>query len=91
MCLLMTELIEDLILDLVEWIGRKQRTYQETMDAWRTSCPRLSVWEDATGRGLVETAPANGRSLVRVTSAGLDFLREKRPLAYEELQYRSVL
>ena len=85
----MTDTIEDLILDLVEWVGRKERTYQETMDAWRTSCPRLSVWEDATGRGLVETVSANGRSLVRVTSAGLDFLKEKRPQAYEELQRRS--
>ena len=52
----MTDTVENLILDLVEWVGRKERTYQETMDAWRTSCPKLPVWEDATERGLVETA-----------------------------------
>jgi D-3-phosphoglycerate dehydrogenase len=85
----MTDTVENLILDLVEWVGRKERTYQETMDAWRTSCPRLPVWEDATERGLVETASANGRSLVRATPAGLALLGEKRPHVYEQLQHRS--
>jgi hypothetical protein len=82
----MTDTVENLILDLVEWIGREERTYQETMDAWRTSCPRLPVWEDATDGGLVETAFINGRSLVRVTAAGVDLLREKRPYCYEQRQ-----
>ena len=81
-----TRIIESLILDLVEWVGRKKRTYQATMDVWRTSCPKLSVWEGATGRGLVETASANGRRLVRVTPVGLALLREKRPHSYEQLQ-----
>ena len=78
--------VENLILDLIEWVGRKERTYQETMDAWRTSCPRLPVWEYATDRGLVETAFANDRAIVRPTSAGLAFLNEKRPHAYRELR-----
>jgi D-3-phosphoglycerate dehydrogenase len=82
----MTDTVENLILDLIEWVGRRQRTYQETIDAWRTSCPRLPVWEDATERGFVETASANGRSIVLATSAGLAFLQEKRPHAYRELQ-----
>ena len=79
----MTDTVENLILDLVEWVGRKERSYYETIDAWRTSCPRLPVWEDATDRGLVETVSANGRSLVRVTAAGLALLKEKRPVYYE--------
>jgi len=49
----MTDTVENLILDLVEWVGRKERDYQETMEAWRTSCPSLSVWEEATDRGQV--------------------------------------
>jgi hypothetical protein len=85
----MSDTVENLILDLVEWVERKERTYQETMDAWRTSCPRLPVWEDATERGLVETAYANGQSVVRATSAGLALLEEKRPRAYEALQQRT--
>lgn len=75
----MSDTVESLILDLVEWVGRKERSYQETMDAWRTSCPKLPVWEDATDRGLVEPTFVNGRSVVRVTQAGLALLKEKRP------------
>jgi hypothetical protein len=75
----MNDTVENLILDLVEWVERKERTYSETMDAWRTSCPRLQVWEDASGRGLVETTSVNGVRLVRVTPAGLALLNEERP------------
>lgn len=81
----MADTIENLILDLLEWVGRKERTYQETMEAWRTSCPRLTVWEDATDRGLVQRTFADGHSLVRVTAAGFDFLKSKRPHVYEQL------
>jgi hypothetical protein len=75
----MSDSVENLILDLIEWVERKERTYSETMDAWRTSCPRLTVWEDATDRGLVETTSVNGIRFVRVTAAGLALLNEQRP------------
>jgi hypothetical protein len=42
--------VENLVLDLLEWLGKQDRTYEETMEAWRTSCPKLPVWEDATDR-----------------------------------------
>ena len=29
----MTDTVENLILDLLEWVERKERTYEETMDA----------------------------------------------------------
>jgi hypothetical protein len=70
----MAEDHEPLILDLVEWIARKPRPYAEVMEAWRTSCPRLPVWEDAVDRGLVERQ-SGGAALVSVTSAGLDYLK----------------
>jgi hypothetical protein len=82
----MTDTVENLILDLVEWVELRERTYEETMDAWRTSCPRLPVWEDAIERRLVEIGPSNGRSIVRATSAGLVFLEKNRPTAYYELR-----
>ena len=82
----MTDTVDNLILDLVEWVGQRERTYQETMDAWRTSCPRLPVWEDACDRGFVERAIANNRVMVRATSEGLAFLKEKRPDAYQVLR-----
>jgi hypothetical protein len=44
--------VEVLILDLLEWLSRCDRSYEETMDAWRTSCPKLPVWEDANDRGV---------------------------------------
>ena len=72
--------VENLILDLLEWVGRTERAYQETMDAWRTSCPRLPVWEEANDRGLLEVASANGCSPVRPTAAGFALLKEKRPI-----------
>jgi hypothetical protein len=81
----MNDNVENLILDLVEWVAQKERSYHETMDAWRTSCPRLPVWEDASGQGLVETARVDGRSIVRVTPTGFAFLKEKRPQACEGL------
>ena len=39
--------------DLLDWIALAPRTYRETMEVWRTTCPRLSIWEDAIGDGLV--------------------------------------
>jgi len=73
-----TRTVEVLVLDLLEWLARRERSYQETMDAWRTSCPRLPVWEDATDLGLVSIEEANGRPVVRVTPAGLAFLDTSR-------------
>jgi hypothetical protein len=71
--------VESLILDLLEWVSnRTERTYEEVMDAWRTSCPRLPVWEDATDRGLIATEYSDGRSLVKVTPAGLAWLAQRR-------------
>ena len=57
----MAKLVESLILDLLDWVASRERTYEEVMDAWRTSCPRLPVWEDANDRRLIETVRVNGR------------------------------
>jgi hypothetical protein len=68
--------LDPLILDLVEWVAREPRAYTELIDAWRTSCPRLTVWEDAVDRGLVRRE--GGRlsdTMVHVTEEGLSFLK----------------
>ena len=70
--------VDALILDLLEWLARQDRTYAEVMDAWRTSCPKLPVWEDANDRGLVMQDAQNGRSVVRLTPAGLALLEQHR-------------
>ena len=65
---------DQLIADLILWIGNEPRPYAEVMDAWRTSCPRLPVWEDAVDRGFVKHAYDRGSGrMVRVTEAGWAF------------------
>lgn len=62
--------------EFLRWIVAAERTYDETMDAWRTSCPRRSHWEDASIGGLVElVSDADGRAIVRLTDTGNDALR----------------
>jgi hypothetical protein len=70
--------LDPLVLDFVEWIAKEPRAYADVLDAWRTSCPRLTVWEDAIDRGLVMRKPVAGeqRTRVEVTAAGERFLRE---------------
>lgn len=70
----MTDPVDALILDLLEFVANGERSYAEVMDAWRTSCPRLPVWEDANDRGLVARESVHGRSMVRITPAGLALL-----------------
>ena len=71
--------IEPLIFDLVEWVAKEPRTHVDVMNAWRTSCPRLTVWEDAVDRGLVERKSDNGRgAVVVVTERGRKFLDAQR-------------
>ena len=61
----MTDPLEPLVSDLVAWVGKRRR-YTEVMDAWKTSCPRLSIWEDALADRLIRVE--SGR--VHVTPAG---------------------
>jgi hypothetical protein len=68
---------ETLILDLLEWLAKGDRSYEEVMDAWRTSCPKLPVWEDANDRGFVITEQIQGRSVVRITSSGRALLERR--------------
>jgi hypothetical protein len=71
----MTDTLQPLMLDLVEWIAQAPRPYAEVMDAWRTSCPRLPVWEDAVDRGLVaRRAAPGGGAIVVATPSGRQFL-----------------
>ena len=73
----MADQMNALVLDLVEWVAKQPRPYADVMDAWRTSCPRLTIFEDAVDRGFIEsrTAPGGG-VLVAATAAGAAMLRE---------------
>jgi|SRR5262245_36926899 len=67
---------------LLSWLAERPRSYDETMAAWRTSCPRMPVWEDATDAGFVEVASTgDGRKVatVRLTPLGRAALA-RRPI-----------
>ena len=79
----MTDPVDALLVDLVSWVAREERDYSEVMEAWRTSCPRLPVWEEANSRGFVTRGFVSGRGpIVAITDAGRAFLeRHGRALA----------
>lgn len=69
-----------LVLDMIEWIAKEPRTLGQVMDVWRTSCPRLSVWEDSLSYGLVTWVGSGGGStIVTLTPAGEALLAAERP------------
>lgn len=74
----MSDPVEALILDLLEWIGPTPRPYREVMEAWRTSCPKLPVWEEANSMGFIQLEHIEGVGLVSVSSLGRAFLMERR-------------
>lgn len=74
----MTDPTRPLMLDLLEWIAARPRSHAEVMDAWRSSCPRLTIWEDALAEGLVACLQQEGAgSLVQVTPAGRGLLAQE--------------
>ncbi len=76
---------DSLVFDLVEWVAKEPRSYAEILDAWRTSCPRLTVWEDAIERKLVMRQPTEGRgTIVIVTEAGRRYLSARRRRNFNE-------
>jgi hypothetical protein len=72
----MTMTLDPLIRDFVEWIAKEPRRCADALEVWRTSCPRLTVWEDATERGFVERTLIAGQGcFIVATERGLDFLK----------------
>jgi D-3-phosphoglycerate dehydrogenase len=68
--------VGDLVLDLLEWLSSGPRPYAEVLEAWRTSCPRLPIWEEANDRGFVQRVNEPGRGqFVAVSVAGTEHLR----------------
>jgi hypothetical protein len=62
--------VTSLTLQLLAWIAERDRTYAQTMEAWKSACPRLTVWEDAVADGLVRVQRGN----VLLTAAGTELL-----------------
>src|SRR5262245_29504842 len=76
----MSDPFEALILDLLEWIGPDSCPYSEVIEAWRTSCPRLPIWEEANYRGFLNHEHRAGVGVfVSVSPVGRAFLIKHRP------------
>jgi hypothetical protein len=72
----MAQPADPLVLDFVEWIAREPRSYSEVIATWRTSCPRLTIWEDAVDGGYVTRGTGKGsRMIISVTEHGEKLLR----------------
>ena len=72
----MADALDPLVLDLVEWVATEPRRYGEVIEAWRTSCPRLTVWEDALDRGFLRRETGPQGVFVVATPRGREFLRD---------------
>ena len=59
-------------LELLEWVARGERTYEETLAVWSSHCPRLTIWEDTVIEGLVRIrrSPASRSSIVALSDRG---------------------
>ena len=66
-----------IMLQFLAWVADRPRTYAATMEAWQSTCPRLSVWEDAIIDGLVRIDNEAGRP-VRLTPRGSAILEESQ-------------
>ena len=62
-----------LMLEFLRWVNSRPRTYADVMEAWQTTCPRHTIWEDAIIDGLVEVR----ESRVEVTARGQALLAEE--------------
>ena len=75
----MADPVDALVLDLLEWIGPAPRPYSEVMAAWRTSCPRLPVWEEANSRGYLFHEHREGQgAVIGVTAEGVAALSSRQ-------------
>ncbi len=74
----MSDILTSLTLDFLDWLAARPRPYSEVMDVWRTSCPRLTVWEDAVDAGLVTYRSEPGSpAMVAVTPRGAALLKDR--------------
>lgn len=77
--------LENLILDFLEWLAAKPRSYVDVMSTWRTSCPQFPVWEEAVDRGYVKRGESRELGAhVALTPEGLAHLRMVRSAEWND-------
>lgn len=74
----MPDPVDTLVIDLLEWIGPGARPYSEVIDAWRTSCPRLPIWEEANARGYIVREHKTGAgAVISLSPTGQELLHRR--------------
>ncbi|HEY3242860.1 MAG TPA: hypothetical protein VGM03_05860 [Phycisphaerae bacterium] len=76
----MAERVSLLMREFLGWIASRRRTYAEAMQAWRSTCPRHTTWEDALIDGLIELQVGDrlDDSAVTLTPRGRAILEDKQ-------------
>ncbi len=73
-CLRSVSQLDLLMIQFLRWVAERPRNYADLMEAWRTSCPRQSIWEDAQLDRLVQvgshgvTLTARGEAALRIAN-----------------------
>lgn len=73
------------MLEFLSWVSSRQRTYDEAMEAWHSTCPRHTIWEDAFADGLIQFENRGASDQCKVILS----LRGKAILA-EHLNQKSI-
>jgi hypothetical protein len=66
--------VDPLTLQFLDWVSSRRRTYTEAMEAWQTTCPRHTVWEDALIEGFIRVESQGYQSEVILTPRGIAML-----------------
>ena len=65
-----------IMIQFLQWVADRLRSREDVMDAWRSSCPRFPVWEDARADGLIrQCGGEHGEHRVELTERGREALR----------------
>jgi D-3-phosphoglycerate dehydrogenase len=65
-----------IMVQFLQWVADRPRSREDVMEAWRSSCPRFPVWEDARAEGLIrQCGGERGEHRVELTERGRAVLR----------------
>lgn len=66
-----------IMIQFLQWISDRPRSREDVLEAWRSSCPRFPVWEDARADGLIrQRGGERGEHRVELTGRGRAALRQ---------------
>jgi hypothetical protein len=84
----MSSTTDALTRQMLEWIAARPRERAEVMETWRTSCPRLSIWEDACINGLIDYEPGTGKIIL--SAAGKQLLATQAAVSVAGVSSRNL-